>query len=72
MIAAQLREAMREQFGTEDLTHEPRVAPWLTDHFFAPGAAIPWPEKIRRATERPLSTDALSRYLADAAPPARH
>jgi peptidyl-dipeptidase A len=72
MIATQLREAMRQQFGTEDLTREPRVARWLTDHFFAPGASIPWPEKIRLATGRPLSTEALTRYLADAAPPARH
>jgi peptidyl-dipeptidase A len=71
MIAAQLREAMREQFGTEDLTHEPRVAQWLTDHFFAPGASIPWPEKIRRATGRPLSTEALSRYFVDVSPPPR-
>jgi peptidyl-dipeptidase A len=66
MIATQLREAMRAQFGVEDLTREPRVARWLTDNFFAPGAAIPWPEKVRRATGRPLSADALGRYLADA------
>jgi hypothetical protein len=68
MIAAQLREAMRQQFGVEDLTAEPRVAGWLTTHFYAPGASIPWPEKIRRATGRPLSSDALVRYLAGAAP----
>lgn len=68
MIAAQLREAMRAQFGVEDLTREPRVAQWLTEHFFASGAAVPWPEKIRRATGRPLSADALGRYLAGAAP----
>jgi len=70
MIAAQLREAMREQFGVEDLTREPRVAGWLTKYFYAPGAGIPWPEKIRRATGKPLSTEALSRYLAAAGGPA--
>ncbi len=68
MIAAQLREAMRKQFGVEDLTQEPRVAGWLTQHFYAPGASIPWPEKIRRATGQPLSTDALTRYLSDIGP----
>ncbi|HEX5386771.1 MAG TPA: hypothetical protein VFW66_08745 [Gemmatimonadales bacterium] len=68
MIAAQLREAMRAQFGVEDLTREPRVAKWLTEKFFAQGAAVPWPEKIRQATGHPLSTDALVRYLAAAAP----
>jgi hypothetical protein len=68
MIAAQLREAMRAEFGVEDLTNEPRVARWLTDRFFASGAAVPWPEKVRRATGRPLSADALGRYLAGAAP----
>ena len=67
MIAAQLREAMRKEFGVDDLTREPRVAGWLTEHFFAMGAAVPWPEKIRRATGRPLSAEALGRYLAEAA-----
>jgi hypothetical protein len=66
MIAAQLREAMREQFGVDDLTGEPRVAKWLTEHFYRMGAAVPWPEKVRRATGRPLSSDALTRYLAGA------
>ncbi len=69
MIATQLREAMRQQFGVEDLTREARVARWLTEHFYASGAAIRWPEKVRRATGRPLSTDALVRYLAGATPP---
>ncbi len=69
MIATQLREAMREQFGVEDLTQEPRVAGWLTERFFAGGASVPWPEKVRQATGKPLSTDALARYLAGAVPP---
>jgi len=66
MIAAQLREAMREQFKVEDLTREPRVAGWRTEYFYAPGAGIRWPEKIRRATGKDLSTEALTRYLATA------
>jgi peptidyl-dipeptidase A len=70
MSAAQLREAMRAQFGVEDLTREPRVAGWLTEHFYASGAGVPWPEKIRQATGKELSTDALTRYLAGAVDPA--
>jgi peptidyl-dipeptidase A len=69
MIATQLREAMREQFGVDDLSREPRVGGWLTERFFAPGASVPWREKVERATGKPLSTDALARYLGDAAPP---
>ena len=69
MIATQLREAMREQFGVEDLTREPRVSAWLTERFFAGGASVPWPEKVRRATGKALSTEALGRYLAGAVPP---
>jgi len=70
MIAAQLREAMRQQLGVDDISAEPRVAGWLTEHFYAQGAAVPWPEKIRRATGKPLSTDALVRYLQGATAPA--
>jgi hypothetical protein len=64
MIAAQLREAMRLQFAVPDLSEEPRVAGWLTQYFFGPGGSIPWQEKIRRATGRPLSMDALIAYLS--------
>jgi hypothetical protein len=70
MIAAQLREAMRRQFGVDDLSAEPRVAAWLTQHFYAQGAAVPWPEKVRLATGTPLSTEALARYLEGATTPA--
>jgi Zn-dependent M32 family carboxypeptidase len=66
MIATQLREAMRQEFGLDDLSAEPRVAGWLTEHFYAPGAAVPWPEKIRRVTGKPLSSEALVRYLEGA------
>lgn len=68
MVATQLREAMKSEFGVSDLTREPRVADWLTRHMFGPGGSVPWPEKIRRATGRPLGTEALSRYLEGAVP----
>jgi hypothetical protein len=68
MIATQLREAMSAQFGVTDLTVEKRVAPWLTAYMFSPGASVPWPEKMRRATGKPLGTEALARYLAGAMP----
>ena len=55
MIATQLREAMREQFGVDDLTREPRVGAWLTDRFFAPGASVPWRgEGAARHRQAPL------------------
>ena len=63
MIATQLRAAMRAQFAVDDLSREPRVAGWLTQHFYAQGASIPWAEKIQRATGKRLSTQALSEYL---------
>src|SRR6185503_15650244 len=68
MIATQLREAMSAQFGVTDLSKEPRVAPWLSAYMFGPGGSVPWPEKMRRATGKPLGTDALARYLAGAMP----
>ncbi|HUF36519.1 MAG TPA: hypothetical protein VMN37_11255 [Gemmatimonadales bacterium] len=64
MIATQLREAMRREFGTEDLSRESRVAEWLTRHFYGPGQSVAWPEKVRRATGRPLDARALAEYLA--------
>ncbi|HKU62753.1 MAG TPA: M3 family metallopeptidase [Gemmatimonadales bacterium] len=64
MFAAQLREAMRKEFGTEDLSREPRVAGWLTRNFYGPGQSIPWMEKVRRATGRPLDSRALVEFLA--------
>jgi carboxypeptidase Taq len=64
MFAAQLREAMRKEFGTEDLSQEPRVAGWLTRNFYGPGQSIPWMEKVRKATGRPLDSRALVQFLA--------
>lgn len=71
MIATQFREAMRAQFGVEVLMKEPRVAGWLTQYAFGPGGSIPWPEKVVRATGKPLGTEALARYLAGAMPGGR-
>jgi hypothetical protein len=64
MFAAQLREAMRKEFGTDDLSREPRVAGWLTRNFYGPGQSIPWMDKVRRATGRPLDSRALVQFLA--------
>ena len=64
MFAAQLREAMRKEFGTDDLSQEPRVAGWLTRNFYGPGQSIPWMDKVRRATGRPLDSRALVQFLA--------
>jgi hypothetical protein len=68
LIAAQLQEAMQKQFGVEDLTKEPRVAGWLTRYFYAPGGSVPWPEKVRRATGKPLGTEALAHYFGGLVP----
>lgn len=64
MFATQLREAMRKEFGTDDLSQEPRVAGWLTRNFYGPGQSIPWMDKVRRATGRPLDSRALVQFLA--------
>jgi Zn-dependent M32 family carboxypeptidase len=66
MIATQLREAMSAQLAASDLTREPRVAAWLIERMFAPSNSVAWPEKMRRATGKPLGTEALSRYLSGA------
>lgn len=63
MVAAQLRAAMRAEFGVEDLTREPRVGPWMTKHFYAEGTLVPWKTKLVRATGQPLKVDALAAYL---------
>jgi hypothetical protein len=64
MFAAQVREAMRKEFGVEDLTREPRVAGWLTRNFYGPGQSIPWQDKVRRSTGRALDSRALVEFLS--------
>ena len=64
MFATQVREAMKKEFGSDDLTREPRVAPWLIRNFYGPGQSVPWQEKVRRATGRPLDSRALVEYLS--------
>jgi hypothetical protein len=63
MIAAQLRSAMVEQFHTDDLSRDPRVAQWMIQNVFADGGLVPWATKVLRATGRPTSVDALVDYL---------
>ena len=55
---------MRREFGVEDLSQERRFAEWMTRHFYGPGQSVPWPEKVRRATGRPLDAKALAQFLA--------
>lgn len=64
MVAAQLRAAMRSAFGVDDLTHEPRVAGWMTAKIYADGMRVPWKDKIQRATGHPLTVGALATYLS--------
>jgi hypothetical protein len=64
MIGTQLHQAMRAEFGADDLSKEPRVAEWMRRNFYGPGQSVPWPEKIRRATGKPLDARALAEFLA--------
>ena len=59
-VASQTLVALRRQFGR--LIDEPAVGGWLARHYYAPGAALPWREKVRVATGAPLGTTDL---LAD-------
>jgi hypothetical protein len=59
-VASQTLSILRRQFGR--LVDEPAVGAWLTQHYYGPGAALPWREKVRLATGALLSTTDL---LAD-------
>lgn len=63
MIAGQFHEAMEREFHSDDLSNDPRVANWMITQVFAEGALVPWPTKVIRATGKPLSIDALVKYL---------
>jgi len=38
------------------LIGKPEVGAWLAEHYYAPGAGVPWADKIVRATGGPLGT----------------
>jgi hypothetical protein len=56
-VASQTLAALRRRF--ERLIGEPRVGAWLVQHYYAPGASLPWTEKVVRATGAPLSSASL-------------
>lgn len=62
MIAYQTREAL--EAAGEPLLGNPAVGAFLRERYFEPGASLPWPEKVARATGKPLAGDAFFRYLA--------
>jgi peptidyl-dipeptidase A len=54
MVASQTLATLRRWFGR--LVNEPRVGAWLVENYYAPGASLPWAEKVLRATGGPLSS----------------
>jgi hypothetical protein len=63
LFTHQLREALREACG-EPLWPNPRVGPWLTRHWFAPGSMIDGLEQLRAVTGRSIGPEAYLRALA--------
>jgi hypothetical protein len=51
-IASQSLAALKQTFGS--LAGKPEVGDWLMTHYYAPGAAIRWREKVHQATGAPL------------------
>lgn len=61
VIAHQTREAILARDG--ELVENPRVRAFLTEHYYQPGATVPWREKVQRATGQALDAAAYVRYL---------
>lgn len=61
-VASQTLAALRRRF--ERLIGEPRVGAWLVQNYYAPGASLPWTEKVVRATGAPLSSASLVAELS--------
>jgi oligoendopeptidase F len=59
-VASQTLAALRQQFGR--LIDRPEVGTWLVENYYAPGAALPWAQKLVYATGASLQTSDL---LAD-------
>lgn len=59
-VASQTMAALRRRFGR--LIGKPEVGAWLMEHYYAPGASVPWADKVARATGAPSCTSDL---LAD-------
>ena len=61
LIAKQTREALLERDGK--LIGNDQIRAYLFEHYYLPGASVPWMEKVEKATGRPLSADAFFRYF---------
>jgi peptidyl-dipeptidase A len=56
-IASQILAAIRREFGR--YVDEPKVGAWLVEHFYGPGATVPWTDRLQRATRSTLKADDL-------------
>jgi peptidyl-dipeptidase A len=61
MIAAQTIQHLKENYG--ELLNNRKIAEFLIENYYAPGSSIDWPEKVRKATGRKLSAEALAQRL---------
>lgn len=61
LIAAQTIAYLREKYGR--LLGNDEVSKFLIENYFSPGASVDWPEKIRKATGKKLSAEALVEQL---------
>lgn len=64
LIAKQTREAIVTRDGS--LISNPKVRDFLFEHYYMPGASLPWLDKVASATGTPLSADAFFRAFAQA------
>ncbi len=62
LIAAQTIQHLKEKYGR--LLHNAEIAEFLIQNYYGPGSSVDWPEKVKRATGRKLSADALVQQLA--------
>ena len=61
VIAAQTIAHLREKYGR--LLGNAEVSKFLIENYYSPGASIDWSEKIKKATGRKLSAEALVKQL---------
>jgi peptidyl-dipeptidase A len=61
MIAAQTLQHLKEKYG--GLLNNKKIAEFLIENYYAPGSSVDWPEKVRKATGRRLSAEALAQRL---------
>jgi len=61
MLAAQLHAAVKRKTGRDHIFGNDKVAPFLSQHFFAKGRRVPWDTLLQQITGKPLDAKA---YLA--------